>query len=179
MAGRASARRTSRRDTSTSRASGARPTAAARSQSRPRDALLRGRTRRRARSTLCTRCAGSTAATSGQTSAARSTAWRASAGRTRRRDANVKDKQCEADSCEMQASYGNKTDDLVRFCKPHSRDGDVSLAKLRCVAPGCDARAPGRPRPVAWRCTARSTGGRPSPAAGCCAMARRAGPAGS
>ena len=50
----------------------------------------------------------------------------------------MKDKRCEADSSEMQASYGNKTDDLVRFCKPHSRDGDVSLAKLRCMAPGCD-----------------------------------------
>ena len=50
----------------------------------------------------------------------------------------MKDKRCEADSCEMQASYGNKTDDLVRFCKPHSNDGDVLLSKLRCVEPGCD-----------------------------------------
>ena len=33
------------------------------------------------------------------------------------------------------------SDDLPRFCKPHSCDGDVELQKLRCVVPGCDGPA--------------------------------------
>jgi hypothetical protein len=47
-------------------------------------------------------------------------------------------KLCEADGCETRAFYGSETEDLVRFCKPHSNDSDVYLSRLRCVEPGCD-----------------------------------------
>jgi hypothetical protein len=51
---------------------------------------------------------------------------------------NVMNKMCgEVDGCE--ANYCSDTEDVVRFCKPHSNDGAVYLSKLRCVAPGCDA----------------------------------------
>ena len=74
----------------------------------------------------------------GQSSAARTAAARrAFARRTGRRATSTsRHKRCEADSCD---TVGSEAEDLVRFCSSHKGGGGgVYLARLRCVAPGCE-----------------------------------------
>jgi hypothetical protein len=56
----------------------------------------------------------------------------------------MENKMCEVDGCNTGARFGSEADDLVRFCKAHSRDGDVNLQRLQCVEPGYDGRRPPR-----------------------------------